>query len=141
MADGFTVTLETDALVAALLDLGDFAQPFINDAARESAESIAHEARGRLQRQLGPQSTGETVAGIEALRARTGNGYVVIAGNRRMPALPRWIERGTRRGKARGSTQAARPFFAVSVSLEQGAHRRRIADAVQAAITAKGLGV
>lgn len=140
MADGFTVTLETDALVAALLDLGDFAQPFINDAARESAESIAHEARGRLQRQLGP-STGETVAGIEALRARTGNGYVVIAGNRRMPALPRWIERGTRRRKARGSTQAARPFFAVSVSLEQGAHRRRIADAVQAAITAKGLGV
>lgn len=140
MADWIQVALETDAVVAAMLELGDFAQPFVNEAARESAESIEHEAEARLQRQLGPNATGLTLAGIESRPAFDGNGYVVVSENDRMPNLPIWIDDGTKKGKPGSSTQPARPYFWVSVHLEEGAHHRRIGDAIQDAIDAKGLG-
>jgi hypothetical protein len=140
MADGIQFELETDAIVAAMLDLGDFAQPFVNEASRESAESIEREAETRLQRQLGPNATGNTLAGIDSRPAYDGNGYVVVSENHRMPNLPLWIDEGTRRGKPRSHSEPARPYFWVSVQLEEGAHYRRISEAVQDAIDAKGLG-
>lgn len=144
MADGFSMGFSVDvddaAVVAALNTLGDSAQPYINDASRESAESMEHEAESRLHRQLGPNATGQTEAGIEARPANDGNGYVVVSSNDRMPNLPLWKEKGTKKGKPRSHSEAATPYFYVSAELERGAHFRRISNALQEAIDDKGLG-
>src|SRR5688572_16054476 len=108
MADSFGIEMDELEVIAALEELGDFAQPYINDAAFESATSMENEAEARLRRQLGANATGETEAGIEVQPAHDGNGYVVVAGNQRMPNLPKWIEDGTKRGKPRSSAQPAR---------------------------------
>lgn len=140
MADGFEAEMDTAEVVAAFNTLGDFAQPYINAASRDSAQSIEREAESRLRRQLGPNATGETEAGISSKPANDGNGYVVLSSNQRMPALPLWIEKGTRRGKPGSSTQPARPFFYVSAELERGSHFRRVGDALQQAFNDRGLG-
>lgn len=140
LTNDFSIDVDAAEVVQALNELGDFAQPFLNEASRESAESMEREAVARLRRQLGPNSTGETEAGIESLPADDGNGYVVVSSNARMPNLPLWIERGIRKGKPRSHTEAAKPFFYVSAELEKGAHFRRIEDSMQDAIDARGLG-
>lgn len=136
----FSFELETDAIVAALDTLGDAATPFIRDASFLSAKSIESEAVSRLRRQLGPNATGETEAGIEVLPDFAGTGWVVVSGNERMPNLPLWIEEGTSKGKPRSHSEPARPYFHVAVELEQGAHYRRIGAALQDAIDEQGLG-
>lgn len=140
MADGFDAVMEAAEVVAALIELGDFAQPYINDASGESAVSMENEAVARLRRQLGPNATGETEAGIQSRAAIDGNGYIVESGNDRMPNLPLWIDKGTKKGRPGSSTQAARNFFFVSAELEKGAHRRRISDALQQSFSDRGLG-
>lgn len=140
MADGLIIEVDDAGVLDALATFGDFAQPFVNEASRESAESIEREAEDRLRRQLGPTATGETEAGIQAKPADDGNGYVVVSRNTRMPNLPIWIEKGTRRGKPRSHTEPARPYFYVSVELERGAHFRRLEEALQEAAEARGLG-
>lgn len=136
----FSVTFDDKAVMAALTTLGDSAQPYINEASRESATSMAREAASRLRRQLGPAATGETESGIKAAPAENGNGYIVVSTNRRMPNLPLWIEKGTEKGDPGSHTQAARPYFYVSAQLERGSHFRRLQDVLQEAIDAKGLG-
>lgn len=136
----FSVELDDAAVIAALDAYGDRAQPYINTASHDSAESMEREAESRLRRQLGPNATGETVAGIESFPARDGNGYVVVSGNDRMPMLPDWIDDGTKRGKPRSHSEPARPYFDVSAELEKGAHRRRISDALQECADDMGLG-
>lgn len=140
MADSLSITFDDTAIRAALTSLGDFAQPYINEASRESAQSMVREAQGRLQRQLGPNATGQTVAGIQSMPARDGNGYVVVSSRGYMPMLPFWLERGFERGKPGSHTQAAKPFFYVAAELTRGEHRRRLSDALQQAIDDKGLG-
>ncbi len=140
MADGFTIEVDTDGLVAALTQLGDRAQPFINEASRASADSIVREAKARLQRQLGPKATGAAVAGIEARPAYNGNGYVVLAATDPKPNLELWLEKGTKKGDPRSHTSPALQFFYASCQLEEGPHLRRIEQAVTAAIAASGLG-
>lgn len=136
MSDGFRINVETAAVVAALLSLGDAAQPYVNDAAHESAASIAREAQARLQRKLGPKATGATVAGIHAQPAADGNGSVVISGRDPKPNLPLWLEKGTRGGHV----SPALAYFYSAAQLEEGPHFRRIQDAVAQAIADKGLG-
>lgn len=140
MADGFVIDVEAQGVIDAFTTLGDFAQPYVNAASRESAESMEAEAEARLRRQLGPNATGETEAGIASMPARDGNGYVVVSSNQRMPNLPLWIEKGTEKGKPGSHTEAARPYFYVSAELTRGSHFRRISDALQSAIDARGLG-
>lgn len=141
MADGLEVVMDAVDVVDALNTLGDFAQPYINDASQISAESVEREAVARLRRQVGAGSTGQTEAGIESRPAYDGNGYVVVASRDWMPNLPIWIEKGTKKRKPRSSTQAARPFFYVSAELEKGAHFRRMGEALQDALDDRGLGV
>lgn len=140
MADGFEAVMEEAEMVAALNALGDFAQPYINDASGESAKSMENEAVARLRRQLGPNATGETEAGIWSRPAFDGNGYIVESGNDRMPNLPLWIEKGTRKGRPGSHTHAPRNFFFVSADLEKGSHFRRIGEALQQAFDDRGLG-
>jgi len=139
MADGLIVEMDAVEVVEALKTLGDFAQPYINDASQESAEAVEAEAKSRLRRQL-LNPTGYTESGIESKPAFDGNGYVVISSHGLMPNLPLWIEKGTKKGKPGSSTQSARPYFYVSAQLEQGAHLRRMSEALQDAIDDRGLG-
>lgn len=141
MADGFSIDVDTSALVAELTSLGDFAQPFVNEASAESAHSIVREAQSRLERKLSGNSTGQTLAGIQDRPAFDGNGWVVISDNDRMPNLPLWLEKGTKRHTARGHSQPALGYFYSAAQLEEGPHLRRIENALASAIEAKGLGV
>lgn len=134
------IDLETLDVMAALESLGDAAQMHVNAASLVTAQAVESEAVARLRRQLGPNATGETEAGIEVKEAYSGNGFVVVSANQRMPNLPLWIEDGTRKGKPRSHSEPARKYFYVSVELEQGAHLRRIGEAVADAIVEKGLG-
>lgn len=140
MADGFTIDVDTAGVVAALLTLGDAAQPYINAAAKASADELVAEAQARLERKLGPNATGETVAGIQAFPAHDGNGTIVISSNARMPNLPLWLEKGTKRHKAGGHTSPALAYFYSAEQLEQAPHLRRIQEALRQAIADRGLG-
>src|SRR5579862_8573633 len=137
--DSITAMLDDSGLRAALAALPAALQDAVNAVAEETANAIVQEARARLQRQLGPNATGATVAGITARRAFDGNGFVVVAEREPMPNLPLWIEKGTKRGGKGSHTEPARPFFYASVLIETGAHQRRVADAIQGAINASGL--
>lgn len=134
MADFIRFELDDSALVRALQQLGPAVERHTLPACKVTADNVAREARQRLQRQLGPEATGKTVAGILVELAESGDGYVVIAERNPFPDLPGWLEHGTRH-------MDARPFFDVSARLEEAAHRRRLEDAVQAAIDEVGLGV
>lgn len=141
MADAITMTLDTTALEQAITAMPAVLQTHVLTACRETAERVVREAKARLQRQLGPFATGETVANISVIPAYDGNGYVVLSDNPRMPNLPLWLEKGTRAGKRRNmATIRARPFFYASLALEAGGHERRILDAMQESAEAVGLG-
>lgn len=140
MADGFVIDVEEAAVIAALEGFGDFAQPYVNQASRQSAESIEREAVSRLRRQLGAFSTGATEAGISSRPADDDNGYIVVSERDPFANLPLWIEKGTKKGKPGSHSEPARPFFYVSAELEKGAHFRRLEDALQAAADDRGLG-
>lgn len=140
MSDSITIEADASGLEAALNRLGATAQPFVNAASHETADAIVTEAKARLQRQLGPDATGATVAGIVDRPAFDGNGWIVIVEREALPNLPFWLEKGTKRGKPGSHTAAPRSFFYPSLAIEAGAHQRRLGDALQAAIDAEGLG-
>ena len=70
--DDFTIDVDTDAVIANLLSLGDVAQPYVNEACHQTADAMVLEAQARLERKLGPNATGEAVAGIQDRGARSG---------------------------------------------------------------------
>lgn len=131
--DSITIDVDSSGLEAAFNRLGETAQPFVNDASRETADAIVREAKARLARQLGPNATGATVEGITDRPASDGNGWIVIAEREPFPNLPFWLEKGTQH-------MDPRPFFYPSIALEIGAHQRRLGDALTEAIKAEGLG-
>lgn len=133
MSDSITIEADSSGLEAALTRMGAIAQPFINAASKETADAIVREARARLARQLGPNATGATVAGIVDRPAADGNGWIVIAEREPMPNLPFWLEKGTKHMQPRS-------FFYPSLAIEAGAHQQRLADALSDAIAAEGLG-
>lgn len=138
MADGMRIEMDSAAVVAALLRLGPAAEPYIDQAAKETSDAIVAEARGRLQRQLRGGS-GATLAGIEITRADRG-GFLVGSSRDQFPNLPLWIEKGTNKGKPGSHTQAARPYFYASAELEEGPHFERIGRALERALDDLGLG-
>jgi hypothetical protein len=140
MADGVTVEVDTAAVIAALLSLGDAAQPYINTASEATAAAFVTEARSRLQRKLGPLATGETVAGIQAFPAHDGNGTIVVSGREWMPNLPLWLEKGTKKGKAGSHSSPALAYFYSTQQLMEAPHLRRVAEALQQAIADRGWG-
>ncbi len=131
MADGVTITVDTAGLLAALDAVGDLIEAYTMPVAKQAAERIAADARARVAR-----STGETRSGIHVERSHDGKGYVVMAYdvNRGQPPVDYWLEEGTR-------FMTAKPFFYASASLEEGAYRRAVAEAIQQAIAEVGLGV
>jgi hypothetical protein len=139
VADGIFATLEDEAIRTVLDGLGASAQPFIAAASKETADRIVVEAQARLRRQLGPGASGQTEANIAARPAFDRNGFIVISEREPLPNLPLWLEKGTKKGKGMHANYA-RPYFYVSAELEAGAHYRRIGEAIQQAIEAKGLG-
>lgn len=141
MPNLLSIDVDIAPLTAALRALPEAVRVETADACRITAEHIAREARARLQRQLGPGATGQTVAGIIAEPAYDGNGYVVMADRDPFPNLPLWLEKGTRPGKRRNFARTPpRPFFYASIELEAGAHERRIVEAMQDAGGDVGLG-
>jgi hypothetical protein len=136
-----TIDVDTTAVVRAFNALSAVVQAHVNEASATTAQAIVREARGRLQRQLGSNATGQTVAGIVAQPAYDGNGWVVLSDNARMPNLPLWLDKGTRVGNRHNYARTpARPFFYVSIELEIGAHEQRLAEAMRAAADETGLG-
>lgn len=141
MADAISIDADVDELLEALHQLGEAAEPLVNEAARETAGAIDLEASARLRRQLGPKATGKTVDSIIHEPAYDGNGFIVAVERDPYPELPYWLEKGTRRGdRPNRATTAPRPYFWVSAELEEGAHFRRVEEAVQEAIEASGMG-
>ena len=154
MADGFSATVDSAALQAALLRLGDTAVKYTKPASKVSADSMQREMQSRIAR-----ATGKTSDNI--LVTEFGDGYIVATSDVRIfgvstptPGHPGgesdyfqelhvglWLEKGIRKGgKSRGHTAAAQPWFFPSIALEEGPHEQRIQDAVTAAIAAEGLG-
>lgn len=144
----FKIEVDTRALLAALDKLGDRVAARVKAAAKVSAESIAREARARVARH-----TGQTAKDIHVAESHDKTGYVVlpyppfteIVGHTMRKTgrfhtqrvttkgLPGWLEFGTR-------YMTARPYFFASARLEEGAHDRRIRQAVQDTIDEVGLG-
>lgn len=135
MADGFEATMDTGPVLAALARLGDSALKYTNPASEVTADNLIREMQARVRR-----ATGETADGIQKFPMHSGEGYVVVVINRRMPNLPLWIEGGTQQGKPGSHAMPAAPFFWPSVQLEAGAHEQRISAAVADGISAEGLG-
>ena len=133
MSDSITAEWDTAGVIAAFDRFGAVLEPYLKEAAKDTATAIQREAQARLQRQLGPGATGKTVANIQIQEARVGVGYVVLSTREPMPNVPIWLERGT-------SRQRPRPYFNSAALLEEGAHRRRIEQAVQQALNDTGLG-
>lgn len=131
MADNLTITVDTHALLEALIRLGPAAEQYVHAAARVTAERIQVEARGRVRR-----ATGRTAAAItldEAGAPLHGWRVFVAPMPPRAANLPIWIEFGTK-------FMSSRPFLFSSATLEEGRHQVRIAEAVQHAIDEVGLG-
>lgn len=126
MSDKLTIQVESAALFEALDTLGVSAERHILQASRVTADAIAREATARVARR-----TGETARGITVEPARVGIGWIVFADRPDEPGLPGWLEFGT-------DKMTARPFLFSSARLEEGAHTRRMVEALQQAINDGG---
>lgn len=128
----FNIEVDRTDLHLALTTLGKEIDKELFEVSRVTANAIDREASSRLARQLGPNATGKTVAGITVIPLGT-VGHAVVAERNPYPILPYWLEKGTEKMRPR-------EFFDVAVKLEESAHLRRVDEAVQRAINAKGLG-
>jgi len=135
MADAITVSVNATEILAKLdgQTLGQALAPFVKAAARVSADALDTAASARLSRQLSGTSSGATVAGI-TVKSAGAFGWRVIAGNAKVPMLPRWLE-GAFKNVARH-----KPFLMVEAELAQTAHTNRISAAIQAGLSEYGLG-
>jgi HK97 gp10 family phage protein len=123
--DSLTITVEMDALFAALDALGVSAEEAVKSAAKVTAEKIKTEAQARVARR-----TGATARGITVEETHAGKGYVVYVGDGRQH-IASFLEFGTR-------FMTTRPFLFASALLEEGAHTRRVFEALQGAIDDAG---
>lgn len=149
MADFIGFELDADDVQRALAKFPDIAQRHVSDVARRTANNIAAEAKRRLHRQLGPNATGRTEAGIGVYADEAANPLVfqIISVRPELPgeqgskaAVPRFIESGTKKGKKGSHDYPARPFLHVSAELEQAAFIRAIGEALNDAADESGLG-
>jgi hypothetical protein len=165
MADGFQITVDDSALLAALNRLGPAVERYTMPAALETAKAVQREAKARVARR-----TGATSEGILVRKDYAGKGYVVttqdvVLGGQRTAAqgmgmgmrpgaaakwagrrytqdshVGLWLEIGTAQGRSRSHTAAPRPWLGPSADVEQGPHGRRMRAAIQQAIDAAGFG-
>jgi hypothetical protein len=126
--DQLTIDIDKEAIFAAFDQLGDDAQAILNVEAEQTAQRIANEARARIARR-----TGKTAEAIEVgpSKSRTG-GYIVFV-NADRAHIAYWLEWGTK-------FMTKRAFFFAPARLEEGGYLRRVSEALQSAIDARGLG-
>jgi len=124
-----TIEVDTSALLTALDRLGDRAEALVKAAAKVTAERIEREAERRIRRR-----TGETAKHVRVEETYDGKGYVVLTNN---PGIRNhvdvYLEFGTEH-------MQASPFLFTSARLEEGAHLRRVEQALKDAIEEVGLG-
>lgn len=128
MGNLLTIEIDNEGLLEGLTRFGAFAGKHLKDAAYITAQNVRREARARVRR-----ATGATAQGITVEETHQKDGYVVFPFRPENPGLPGWIEMGTEKMKAR-------PFLLNSARLEEGAHLRRIAEALDYAAEDAGLG-
>lgn len=132
--DNLTITVDTADLLAAIDALPEAVLAKTKAAAEFTAHRIADEARSRVARR-----TGRTAGKIHVEEAHDGSGFVVLPWatletvDEQSSNLPMWLEFGTK-------FMTARPYFFIAARLEEGAHDRRMREAIQEAIDEKGLG-
>lgn len=122
MSSRLTVDVDASGVFRMLDKLGTAADTLVKAAAKETANRIAQEARGRVARR-----TGKTAGAITVTEEENGARVFVgrVAG--RSPNVPRYLEYGTK-------FMSARPFLFVSAVLEEGPHLKRVERALQEAI-------
>lgn len=120
-----TIDVDASSLLAALDRLGDAIAPRLKRVARGTAEAIQSGAQRRLSAQTA--GTGQTAAAI-TIEDIVG-GYRVYVGPvpQRAENLPLWLEFGTKH-------MTGRPFLFAEAVLQEGAHLRRVAEALQDAV-------
>lgn len=142
-----TIEVDTKALLRALDQVGHRVAARVKLASKITADNIVREAKRRV-----PKRTGETASHIVAEETHNKEGYIVWVepdvlishhtnkktGRQHTQrvsynALGGWLEFGTQ-------TMTARQFLFNSARLEEGAHLRRIQQAVGDAIEETGLG-
>lgn len=128
-----TIEIDTKGLIDALTRFaGPVMEKHVKGAAKVTADRVAQIASARAHR-----DTGETAESITVEEATVGEGYVVLPWDfgktSRMPNLPIWLEFGTNK-------MTAKPYFFAAARMEEGAHGRRISNAIQDAIDEVGLG-
>jgi hypothetical protein len=124
------IDVDAAALLQDITRLPDRMRVRFLRESRTTAERLEREMQSRLQRQLSPSATGQTVQSITHRLAHDGNGYVVLTERNPFPNLPLWLEKGTQPGKRKNFARTQRrPFFYASIELEAPGHERRIADA------------
>lgn len=128
MADLLTIDVDVEGLLEALTRYPELATKHLHDAAYFTAIAIRREAVARVAR-----ATGRTAQGITVEETHNKEGYVVFPHRPDNPRLPGWIEEGTRK-------QRGRPFLFNSARLEEEAHLRRVAEALEFAAADAGLG-
>jgi hypothetical protein len=157
VADGFSISLDDRAVLAALERLGPAAETRQKAAAKLTAEAIQRSAQSRVA-----HLTGFTAKNIVVRESTTVKGYVVTMGDvvsetetarRRSLGMKSakskyhqekhtglWLEFGTVQGRPGSHTSAPRPFLFPASELERGPHARRVREAVSAAQADVGLG-
>ncbi len=127
MSDLLSIEADTANLLAALASMPEVVGVFAKRASLVTANRMAMEMKSRIVRR-----TGQTADAIEVEELRDGTGYIVYVGDGRQH-IAHFLEFGTRH-------MTKRDFFFAAARLEEGAHARRISDAVQDAIDSRGLG-
>lgn len=149
MADRLTIEVDTSRLIAALDAFPTAVAAHALEAGRVTIERIQAEAQRRVAR-----ATGATQRGI-VIRSDVHHqpGWALLA-TREHPSIslhrmkrsgrihtqkvtqsnvPIWLEFGTKH-------MLARPYFFASAKLEEGAHDRRMREAIRTAIEDTGFG-
>lgn len=119
MADGFTATVDTSALLALFDRLGPSTEYVCREVGRDTATRIVAEAQQRVRR-----TSGDTRSGIHWELSRDRKGYVVMAYNGTQPPVDKYLELGTK-------YMRANPFFFASALAENGPHLRRLQEAIE----------
>lgn len=120
------IDVDARTLIAALERFPAAAEHHCYRAARVTADRIKTDALSRVARR-----TGQTASGITVDTAERDTGFVVYASNVDEPGLPGWLEFGTKHMRARR-------FLFIAAMLEEGAHDRRMREAIQDAINEEG---
>lgn len=116
----FSASVESQAVIAMFERLAQSADFVCRSVALETAERIVAEAQNRARRR-----SGVTASEIHFELTRDGKGYVVLGYRTGVGESPidKYLEFGT-------VHMYARPFFFSSAQLEEGAHMRRLTDAL-----------